>query len=185
MKLLFLAASFAVAASHVDAAVLDSFTMDAPSFSSGVLSNIMLAAGVTYKIVILGTFDIGCIGGVGQCPTDAEYYTPLSGGNAGNHYDLTGFDAPGGVDISALVDGVNIDWGPYNPAHVYSTLFSSALTQQVRISYLDTNYGDNVGSLQVRIESLAAAVPLPAGLPLALTGIGALAFVRRRKQRHA
>ena len=86
-----------------------------------------------------------------------------------------------GTDIGALINGVKIDWGPYNPAHVYSTLFIG-LGDTIDIGYQDTAYSDNVGNLLVQIATVNA-IPVPAALPLFLSGLVAIGFFRRRAAR--
>lgn len=162
----------------VQAATIDNFVLDMNGTASiaGVESNVVLDPGKAYIITISGTFEIGCE--VGGCPTDAEYYVPIAGGNAGLPFDLTGFDDPAGIDIGAQINGDSVFWGPYDPSRVYSYKFIG-LGDTVRISYLDTNPLDNVGSLDIAIS--VAPIPLPASLALGVSALAALGVVRRRR----
>jgi hypothetical protein len=64
------------------------------------------------------------------------------------------FTIPSGLDIS--LDGtsaVNIDWGDFNPAHMY-THIRSGENANVCFIILDSNYIDNSGSLQLDIYEI-------------------------------
>jgi len=100
---------------------------------------------------------------------DAEYYF-----SSGVPTDIRPVS---GEDIGVQIDGVSVDWGAYDPLHVYTTLLTGT-GSAVTLSFLDIpgGYGDNAGSLQVSIS----AVPLPASGLLLLGGVLALRARRRR-----
>lgn len=67
------------------------------------------------------------------------------------------------------------------------TSFSGTATAsgQLKLLMWDDSYSDNSGGIQVQVGGLdksggASAVPLPAGLPLLLGGVGLFALLRRR-----
>lgn len=168
---------------YAQAVLIETLTlnMTGSAGSTGVSSTAVLALGTAYTVRVSGTFEIGCIG-FAPCPTDAEYYVPQGGPNAGLPFSLTGFDNPAGVDIGAQIDNVKIDWGPFNPARVYTTTFIGKGSTAF-FNYLDTNYGDNVGELTIEIETRnSVATPAPATLSLAIAGL-AIAGCGRLRER--
>jgi hypothetical protein len=144
------------------ATVIDSFTLDVTS-AAGTDSGVVLAAGENYLLTVSGTFLLG------NNPTrhiaDAEFF------NLGST-PLNPIATPG-----VGVDGADVDFGPFNASHVYTTrIVGDGST--INVFFADSNYGDNSGSLEVSIST----VPLPAGMALMLTGLGALGAARRRKR---
>jgi len=103
-------------------------------------------------------------------------------------YDRTGFsnDPNVGQEIGVGINGADIGWGPFAPSHIYSSIFSG-LGSTINVFYQDSNYGDNVGDLQVKIELAngVAPIPLPAAAWLLLTGLAGIAGVRRLKRKAA
>ena len=175
MRSLIFAAFLILGITPVQATIIDTFAL--PTTGGTVNSSVSLASGTPYIIEVSGTFDINCSG---PCLADAEYY--LFGGTA---YDNTGFSNTDGVgvNVGAQINGVSIDWGPFQPLHVYSILFLG-LGSTINMGYLDTNYGDNTGSLSVTIATTSTipAVPVPAAFWLFGTAlIGFVGMSRRRK----
>ena len=162
------------------AALVENLTLDMNGGAglTGVNSTAVLSSGTTYQITVSGTFEIGCISN-GPCPTDAEYYFPAPNNVPDQPYTRTGFDSPAGLDVGVRINDVKIDWGPFNPLRVYSILFVG-LDDTIKINYQDSNYADNVGALAISIETLDAVVPIPAALPLFLSGLAVIGLLRRR-----
>ena len=157
-------------------------TINLPSNGVTINSTEVLALGTPYTVEVSGTFQIGCIGSP-PCPTDAEYYVPSAGGNAGDPFDNTGFsNTPGvGLDVGVQINGINIDWGPFEVSRIYSILFIG-LGDTIALRINDSNYGDNSGSLTVKIFSQNGVVPVPAAVWLFGTAlIGLIGFSERRK----
>jgi len=124
---------------------------DGSTVTSGVLDN-----GVTYLFKASGTYTYW----PGASPygiADAEYsYRPASSYGPGW---VLGDDVfppkypPHSLDIN--VNGSNVFWGNYNPAHLYTMPFIGT-GSTVEFSIYDSNYGDNSGSLTVDIYKCAA-----------------------------
>ena len=179
MRSLLFAILMGIGVLPAQAAVIDTFTLDMnlSNGSIGVDSNAVLASGTQYIVTVSGTFEIGCISS-DPCPTDAEYYVPSTGSNAGNAFSKTGFDL-GPIDVAVRIDGNKIDWGPFQPTRIYSTLLIG-LGSTIHVDYLDSFYGDNSGELSVSISTLNGVVPIPGALPLFLSGLAVLGLLRRR-----
>jgi hypothetical protein len=178
MRILVFAALTILGIAPGHAALIDSFVL--PTDGSTVTSSAVLASGTTYSIQVSGTFEIGCIGG-DPCPTDAEYYVPSAGPNAGTPFDYTGFSNTSGTDVGAQINGVSVYWGPFQLSRVYSILFVG-LDDSIDMRYLDSNYGDNVGSLDVSISTLEAVVPVPAAAWLFATALLGLAGIGKQRK---
>lgn len=156
-----------------NAAVLDSFNVMAND-ATGVGSSVDFVLGTEYTIDVSGVWCCSFNRSI-----DAEW-------NSG----VPTISAGGGVDWGLWVDDMDVDWGPYNDTRQYS-LVTSALSGTVnfRINDPDGNYAANTGFLSVTINGQTpqdqgtggmSAVPLPAGMPLLLAGLGGLAWLRRR-----
>jgi hypothetical protein len=184
MKSLIFAAFLILGITPAQAAFVEAFAL--PSDGSTVNSANSIVLGTSYTIEVSGTFEIGCIGGpFGSCPTDAEYYVPATGVNAGLSFDNTGFSNTDGVglDVGAQINGENIDWGLFQDSRIYSILFIG-LGDTIGMRINDSGHGDNVGSLLVTIStnSTIPAVPVPAAFWLFGTAlIGFIGISRRRK----
>ena len=181
MRSLIIAAFLILGITPGQAAIIDTFAL--PSNGGTVTSTAVLALGTPYTIEVSGTFEVGCVGG--GCPTDAEYYVPATGGNAGLPFDNTGFSNTDGVglDVGAQINGVDIDWGPFNISRVYSIVFIG-LGDTIGMRIHDSGHADNRGELAVTIatNSTIPAVPVPAAVWLFGTAlIGFVGMSRRRK----
>lgn len=113
---------------------------------------------------------------------------------AGNLYDFTAWMADwSGVNpkaiLSVRIDGTEFTtmtapgtqdtWVQFTGSFIAQTTGTSTLSfVELTSSFGGNDYGLDDISLTTNIPS---AVPLPAGLPLLLAGMGALAFVRRRR----
>lgn len=160
IKIAATSAFLAMMTTAASASVVDMFDLDVTS-AAGTNSSAILELGQVYNIQISGTFKIG------SNPTrhiaDAEFInlgsTPL---------------AP--IDTAGVgIDGVDVEFGAFNPFHVYNARFVGT-GSTINLFFRDSNYSDNSGSLSVKIS----AVPLPAGLVLLLSGLGGLGIARRR-----
>jgi len=155
----FLLTSAAVPPAH--AQIIDTFTLPAgpTAVDASVQSNVSLREGRIFTVRVSGTFLIGGASGL----ADAEYFnipaTPLD-------------RSVQGVDIGVQIDGVDIDWGPFNPTHVYETTIIGE-GAPINVSFNDTNHGDNSGSLSVEI------LPSPAAATVFVAA--ALVITRRRR----
>lgn len=164
-KLLLSAVSALFMGQAANAAVVDAFSIDGTS-PTGTVSSIILELGRLYEITVSGTIFIA----PGRL-ADAEYYQ-LFGSLAWNDIRPP--------DIGVQIDGVDVDWGNFNPSHIYTISFVGA-GAPITMSFLDITggYGDNSGRLGVTIS----AVPLPASALLMLGGLAAFGAVRKRRRK--
>jgi hypothetical protein len=92
-----------------------------PGNGMAVTSSVILAAGITYRLLASGTYDIG-----GGTAADAEYWNFANPGGPLDLSDDNFTDAGLAVDD---VTGTNIKqprWGPYQPSHIYQVDFNGA-----------------------------------------------------------
>jgi len=125
-----------------------------------------LTAGNQYFLTVSGS---GVIAGDGRL-ADAEYFQ----GAVGDAVWIS--QRPAGPDIGVFVDGLNVDWGAFNPLNVYEIIYTAS-SDSVSLFFNDSFYGDNRGFLTASIS----AVPLPASMLGLLAGLAGLGFLRRRK----
>lgn len=174
-----LAAILALGASSAWAATVDSFQIDVSDIN-GQDSNIALTLGTLYEITVSGEFIIDS-GFNGTRFADAEYFDTQTNAPRDTSRDL--FGQP--FDIGVQINNIDIDWGAYADDHIYS-IQTDQLSGVINMRLAEVGpaaYLDNAGVLLVEISTVdTPAVPLPAGLPLALTGLGALAWVRRKRE---
>jgi hypothetical protein len=186
------AAALTFGAGSVSAATAD-FAIDVTD-PAGTLSveaggtPFVLDLGKTYLVTISGQLKFSR---QENLFADAEYKWGVDrGGNVVAIQDRIG-QGPANFDIGVTLDGAEIDWGPFDTSHVYSTLLPGT-GAQLRVAFLDAAgaYGDNREStLRATIaESVGGGptltpVPLPAGLPLMAAGLGALGMLRLRRRR--
>jgi hypothetical protein len=137
-------------------------SLQVPSDSpAGVTSSATLKVGQEYKLEASGTYDYwptcilveGEVGYPGPCRADAEYslrpsYSHGPGWVLGdNVFPSAGYPA-GALDL--MVDGGNIDWGPFSDMHMYTANYVGLGDHSI-FSIYDSYYGDNSGSLFVKI----------------------------------
>lgn len=131
-------------------------TLNINGNNSGITSSNVLPAG-TYRITVSNTYNFA-----GGHPADAGYSLRPKGENDkfGVPYPVatwvSGDDLPGGYKemLKVKIDGQNINWGPYNSAHIYSTDIVKTDGNPFAFSIIDAGYGDNSGSLQVQITKI-------------------------------
>lgn len=114
-----------------------------------------LVNGTSYSLEAIGTWNNSLN------TTDAEYASKDSWVNYFDGYNISPWFL-GNNEFDLMVDGSFIDWGPYNPTHKYSSLYtgtgstvkflifdgdSTVLTPVVNPGW----YGDNIGNLTVNI----------------------------------
>lgn len=169
---------FGASAAH--SAIIDTF--DVPSEDpNGVNSTISFVLGTEYTIEVSGTFVIN--NAIGRL-ADAEWVN-LDAGPFATDPNVSNTSG-NGADIGLSIDGMDIDWGAFNADHEYSYT-TNALSGIVNFAIIDSSFGafnDNSGSLSVTVSTDMTGgmtpVPLPAGMPLLLAGLGGLALLRRR-----
>lgn len=126
-----------------------------------------LTAGNQYFLTVSGS---GRIADDGRL-ADAEYFQ----GAVGDAVWIS--QRPAGPDIGVFVDGLNVNWGAFNPLNVYQIIYTAGASESVSLFFNDSFYGDNRGFLTASIS----AVPLPASMLGLLAGLAGLGFLRRRK----
>lgn len=165
MKTFLIAATCAtLLAAPVSAATVDAFNLDVGN-PLGTNSGVVLALGQSYEVTVSGTFQIAF---PDVRIADAEYYF--------RNGIPTDIRPETGEDIGVAINGVGVNWGPYNALNIYKTIvIGTGSTFNFLFVDIPGGYSDNVGSLRVTISE----VPLPAsGLLL----LGALAALRLRRR---
>ncbi len=165
LKSLAMAAVIGLSSSAASAAVVDAFSLDVTS-AAGTDSSVTLDVGTVYHVTVSGRFFLGS--NTQRHEADAEFF------NLGSS-PLNPLDGVTSTEIGVGIDGVDVDFGAFDPSSVYTTTVVGDGTT-INLFFSDSNYGDNTGSLSVEI----AVVPLPAGLALMLMGMGGLGLARRR-----
>jgi hypothetical protein len=75
------------------------------------------------------------------------------------------------------VNGGFVDWGPFNPNHVYTLAWTGA-GAPVTFDIYDIYYPNNTGELTVAVYQV---VPAPAAILLGTLGAGVVGWLRRRR----
>ncbi len=129
-------------------------TVAVPADGSAIATASVSASGVTYRLEASGVFKWGncdasaCPGG-GACGYerlgDAYYRSDDCWAST-----TTGFSY-----ISLYVDGQQVDWGGYDPDHVYSIqVAGTGAPFQLEVMDCESCYLDNTGELQVELYRL-------------------------------
>ncbi|MCZ8133699.1 MAG: VPLPA-CTERM sorting domain-containing protein [Rhodobacteraceae bacterium] len=138
------------------------------SLNGSTLSLSGLTAGNQYFLTVSGS---GVIAGDGRL-ADAEYFQGAVG-------DAVWIDQrSGGPEIGVFVDGLDVNWGAFNPANVYQIIYN-ATSDSVSLFFNDSFYDDN--NPEGFLTASISAVPLPASMLGLLAGLAGLGFLRRRK----
>jgi len=125
-------------------------TVTVSSDESTTTSTNVLESGVTYLLEASGTYRFANWGDYGIA--DAEYSNRIAS-SYGPGWVLGDDVFPPTYPAHSLdinINGSNVDWGDYNPEHVYKILFSGK-GNTVDFSIYDSHYGDNSGNLTVDI----------------------------------
>lgn len=137
--------------------------------------SISLDAGTTYLVEVSGKYTYGALQ-EGNGEADAECHNLLNGTPLlRNLLDL--FFGAGTLDL--FIDGEDVEWDPESPSptgcddpltggsNAYTTTFTPSETGPVNFAVFDPNfYGDNQGSLEVKIFEAAPAEPEPVLVPV-------------------
>lgn len=137
-----------------------------------------------------GTVVTTALVGPGVDKTIAELEFDFNGGVNGDEFSLSAprnfSSVSGGVPLKFTFDSLDFSGGEILVG--FADLFSvfSNTVASVDNGKLIISFDDGAGSagtiISGRYITAASQVPLPAGLPLLLSGFGALALMRRRKR---
>ena len=140
---------------------------------SDTVTQTVLATGVEYTLTISGSFFIG---GPGDGLADAEYF------------DLTDPQdgLADGFEIGVAIDGVDVDFGDFDATSTYQVTLMG-MGAAIALSFVDSFYGDNSGSLSFTLETadIVNPVPVPAAALLMVPALALGAGARRRAARSA
>ena len=115
-------------------------------------SNIALESGVQYELEAMGTAYAG-----GKYTEDIEFDAKYSitHSKIGDTWTdvVTDYESYGTTLLDLFVNGGSVDWGAYNPEHIYYWTVTGTDTP-VELLIYDIYYPNNVGSLTVNIYEL-------------------------------
>ncbi len=177
-KLISTIAVLSLSSTAASASTIDAFDLNTSS-AAGTNSIAVLTLGQVYNLTVFGTFRVGSNNT--RHIADAEYF------NLGSS-PFEPLDRTASLELGVGVDGIDIDFGAYSASNTYTSQIVGK-GKNINVFFADSNYTDNVGNLKVELSNYdepenapsISPVPLPAGLPLLLGGLGGLWFVRRRK----
>lgn len=121
-------------------------TVSVPANGTTVVSQSVLANGITYYLKASGTVTVDCCAGQG----DAEWFQFPGGSVASSCGTTPDVDAGIGVDDPVEDPSKSPNWGAFNAAHVYVVSFVGK-GATIALDYHDCFYHDNAGSLTVEI----------------------------------
>jgi hypothetical protein len=145
--------------------------LSVPAAGGTVTTTTTLLAGNLYRIEASGTFSAGA-----EITADAEY---SSGPDSYAWQDLVEkYEQYGEGLLELKVNGSFVEWGPYNPDHVY-TLDMVGTGDPVVFTFeiYDTYPLNNVGGLTAKIYT----VPVPGAFLLASLGVSMAGYLCRRR----
>lgn len=121
-------------------------TTATPTTSTKELEN-----GVEYKIQVEGTYYFRNYGNTQGYLADAEWVERYDAyGTGWTKGDSSPYSAPyNGLDL-CMDTTINTDWGEFNEDHIYSILYTGT-GNPLNLFIKDSAYGDNSGSLTVKI----------------------------------
>lgn len=143
--------------------------LSVPATGGTVTSTTTLVNGQLYRLEASGTFSAGA-----SITADAEY----SSGPPSYVWQDTveGYETYGEGLLELKVNGNFVEWGSFNPNHVY-TLDMVGTGNPVVFSIYDIYYPNNSGSLTARIYG----VPVPSAVLLSGIGVGLVGLLRRHR----
>jgi hypothetical protein len=146
--------------------------LNVPAQGGTVTSSVTLINGVTYRLEASGTFFAG-----DSLEADAEYSHKLS--NPVWYDEVPGYESYGEGLLELTVNGAFVEWGPYNPSHVYTIdIVGTGNPVQFDFAIYDIYSQNNEGNLTAKIY---APVPAPGAILLGSLGTGLVGYWRRRK----
>ncbi len=132
-------------------------TVTVPSNGSTVPSNITLELGVTYELVVTGTYRFAPWGDAGIADARCSFRIPGSFNNTGVNAWIDGQVLPVPVQyyLQLWVNGSPFTWGTScnTTDHTYTATYVGAGTT-LNFTIVDNNYADNSGFLTVKIYKL-------------------------------
>ena len=149
-------------------------TVTVSSDGTPATTSFALTAGTSYLFEARGTYDAGqSYAGSADIIADAEY---SSGPDSFVWQDgVEGYAGYGPNLLDLRVAGGFVDWGAFNPNHVYTLAWTGA-GSPVTFDIYDVYSPNNVGSLTVAIYE----VPAPGAILLGTLGAGLIGWLRRR-----
>ncbi len=146
-------------------------TVSVPATGGSVSSAMTLGLGDSYLLEAIGTFSAGA-----NITADAEY---ASGPTSFVWQDeVEGYTSYGEGLLEVRVDGAFVEWGPYNPGHIY-TLAYTGTGAPVSFDIYDIYGSNNTGALEVNIYQ--HVVPVPGAFLLGTFGTGLAGWFLRRR----
>ncbi|MBN1125018.1 MAG: hypothetical protein JXA82_08420 [Sedimentisphaerales bacterium] len=148
-------------------------TLDVSAQGGTVTSATTLLNGMLYQIEASGTFSAG-----DTITADAEY----SSGRPSYVWQdyVERYESYGEGLLELRVNGQFVEWGDYNPDHVYTLdIVGNGSQLQFSFDIYDIYFPNNEGGLTAKIY--AAPVPAPGALLLGSVGMGFVGWLRKRK----
>ena len=131
-------------------------TIAVPTDGTAITSAAAVASGTIYRLEAAGTFKWGNCDAT-ACPGAAACGYDRLGDAYYRTDDCWASTNPNFAYISLHVDGVQVDWGPYDTDHVYSIqLAGTGAPLSLQVMDCEDCYLDNSGELMVELYRLPA-----------------------------